>query len=167
MISPKDWTPLIEVTITPQKIEWEMLSMNFHCLAYVPLQEKHPPCQTSGSLPTLSLYKSLIYFSQKKLIFWWRNRFSEQYPTIGYTHSAKIAKNRNFLTIVLSFFCVSNIVSPISDRRKRRPSSEAATSLAPEIKPNKCLDERVSQGCPVPNWRGQDMFNHVLMLPIH
>ena len=42
---------------------------------------------------------------------------------------------KQILRIVLASFRAINIVSPISDRRKRRPSSEAATSLAQEIKP--------------------------------
>ena len=35
MISPEDWTPWFEVTITPQRIKWEILMMNFYCLTYL------------------------------------------------------------------------------------------------------------------------------------
>ena len=65
IITPEDWAPTAWSNYhTPKKSNERFCWWTFIAF-FIPLQEIHPPCQTSGSLPTLSLYKSLIYFSQK------------------------------------------------------------------------------------------------------
>ena len=121
MISPEDWAPTAWSNYhTPKTIKWEILLMNFHCLAY--LSKKNTLHVEHQGLCQPCHYIKVWYTSDKKKVI--------LRPIL-----VKSCKNHNFLRIVLSSFLVHNIVSPISDRRKRRPSSEAATSLAQEIKP--------------------------------